>query len=56
VVVKDTIGAGDAFTAALIAGLLEGQEVGVIHSRAVAAAAFVCSQAGATPALPRGLV
>ena len=52
VIVKDTVAAGDAFTAALIMGLLEDCDFDVIHDRAVAAAAFVCTQAGATPVLP----
>lgn len=56
VTVKDTVGAGDAFTAALIAGLLRGQSLEVLHEHAVAAAAFVCSHSGATPAIPPSLV
>jgi fructokinase len=56
VTVQDTIGAGDAFTAALVAGLLKGCTLDAIHEHAVAAAAFVCSQAGATPPLPQGLI
>jgi fructokinase len=56
VVVKDTVGAGDAFTAALIVGLLSGRSLDSIHDRAVAAAAFVCTQSGATPALPGQLI
>ncbi len=55
VTVKDTVGAGDAFTAALIAGMLRGHSLDEIHTRAVAAAAFVCSQSGATPTLPASL-
>lgn len=55
VTVQDTVGAGDAFTAALIAGLLTGWGLEAIHERAVAAAAFVCSQPGATPPLPQEL-
>ena len=54
--VQDTVGAGDAFTAALITGLLKGWALAAIHERAVAAAAFVCSQPGATPPLPQALV
>jgi fructokinase len=56
VVVKDTVGAGDAFTAALIAGMLRGRSLEAIHNHSVATAAFVCSQSGATPALPASLV
>jgi fructokinase len=55
VAVKDTVGAGDAFTASLVAGLLQGWALETIHDRAVAAAAFVCSQPGATPELPQAL-
>jgi fructokinase len=55
VTVQDSVGAGDAFTAALIAGLLKGWALEAIHERAVAAAAFVCSQPGATPPLPQEL-
>jgi fructokinase len=55
VVVQDTVGAGDAFTAALVAGMLRGHALEAIHKQAVAAAAFVCSQAGATPRLPEEL-
>ena len=51
----DTVGAGDAFTAAVTLGLLAGWPLGTIHHRANELAAFVCSQAGATPRLPTGL-
>jgi fructokinase len=56
VVVEDTVGAGDAYTAALITGMLRGRSLEAVHQHAVAAAAFVCSQSGATPALPGSLV
>jgi len=51
--VVDTIGAGDSFTAALAMGLLAGMRLEEIHTFANEVAAFVCSQPGATPALPR---
>ncbi len=54
-VVRDTIGAGDAFTAVLSLGLLAGWPPERINERANAVAAFVCSQPGATPALPEEL-
>ena len=51
----DTVGAGDAFTAALIVGFLRGQPLDEINRHANAVAAFVCSQPGATPPLPDSL-
>ena len=50
--VVDTVGAGDAFTAALVTGLLHEEDLAAIHRHASEVAAFVCTQAGATPELP----
>ena len=50
--VVDTIGAGDAFTAALVMGFLGGQDLDAVHDHASRLAAFVCTQKGATPAHP----
>ena len=47
--VADTVGAGDAFTAAMTLGLLAGQPLDAISQRANEVAAFVCTQPGATP-------
>lgn len=55
VAVRDTIGAGDAFTAVLCLGLLAGWMPERINEQANAVAAFVCSSAGATPELPADL-
>jgi len=55
VVVKDTVGAGDAFTAALAAGMLAGQPLDTINRRANQVARYVCSCEGATPPLPADL-
>lgn len=52
VAVCDTIGAGDAFTAALAIGLLSGRTLDEINRHAGSVAAFVCSQPGGTPELP----
>lgn len=52
VTVRDTVGAGDAFTAALTLGLLWDNELEEINRHACQVAAFVCSQAGGTPILP----
>ncbi len=50
--VVDTVGAGDSFTATLCTGLLKKLPLAEINSRANQVAAFICSQAGATPTLP----
>jgi len=50
--VKDTVGAGDAFTAAVAIGLLRGHALVEIHEWASCVAAFVCTQPGATPIIP----
>jgi fructokinase len=50
--VKDTIGAGDAFTAALVAGLLRGFSLETVHAQSAELAAYVCSQSGAMPPVP----
>ena len=51
-IVRDTVGAGDAFTAALLVWLLERRSLAEISARANAVAAYVCSQPGATPPIP----
>ncbi|WP_075556801.1 carbohydrate kinase family protein [Parabacteroides timonensis] len=48
--VIDTVGAGDAFSAALIMSLLNGVKLSEAHRYAVKIAAFVCSNQGAWPA------
>ncbi len=55
IVVTDTIGAGDAFTAALTMGLLHQFNLDDIHRIAADVANFVCCQPGATPVLPAHL-
>ena len=50
--VVDTVGAGDSFTAALVLGLLGRVGLDEINTLANDVARFVCSYAGATPALP----
>jgi fructokinase len=49
VVVADTVGAGDSFTAVIISGLLKGLPLSTIHEKATHTAAYVCTQKGATP-------
>jgi fructokinase len=50
--VVDTVGAGDAFTAALVMGLLLEMKLDEMHAWAAEIARHVCSHAGATPAIP----
>ena len=52
VVVADTVGAGDSFTAVLLSGLLKGAPLTKVHEMATRAAAYVCTQKGATPVIP----
>jgi len=47
--VVDTVGAGDAFTAALAAGLVQGLPLPDVHHRAARLSAYVCTQPGAMP-------
>jgi fructokinase len=51
----DTVGAGDSFTATMVMGVLRGLPLDRINRHANAVASFVCSQAGATPAIPDAL-
>lgn len=53
--VADTVGAGDSFTAAFIASILKGKPVAEAHACAVQTSAFVCTQKGAIPVLPKEL-
>lgn len=55
VTVRDTVGAGDAYTAALTLGLLHHWPATQIVRRAGEIAAFVCTQSGAMPRLPEPL-
>jgi len=45
--VKDTVGAGDSFTAAMIVGFAKGEPLNELHQKAVDISAFVCTQEGA---------
>lgn len=53
--VVDTVGAGDAFTAAVALGLLAGWPLERLHAHAERVAAFVCTRAGGTPPIPDDL-
>lgn len=54
--VIDTTGAGDSFVATLVIGFLAGQiPLPKLHRHASRVAAFVCTQQGATPRLPKEL-
>lgn len=51
--VVDTVGAGDSFTAAFCASLLKGESMKAAHRKAVEVSAYVCTQTGAMPVLPK---
>ena len=51
--VVDTVGAGDSFTAAFTAAILSGETIEKAHQFAVEVSAYVCTQNGATPTLPK---
>jgi fructokinase len=54
--VRDTIGAGDSFTAAVTIGLLNRWPIARISQAASEVAAYVCSRTGAVPALPESIL
>ena len=51
--VADTVGAGDSFTGSFCAAILSGKPVAEAHKLAVQVSAFVCTQNGAMPELPK---
>ena len=53
--VVDTVGAGDAFTSALVLGLLHRDDLDAVHAFAAEVAGWICGCAGGTPALPKKL-
>jgi sugar/nucleoside kinase (ribokinase family) len=54
--VEDTVGAGDSFTAFLLAGILNDLQVKRNNQTATDVASYVCTQQGATPMLPQELI
>ena len=54
--VADTVGAGDSFTGSFCGCILNGKPVQEAHKTAVAVSAFVCTQNGAMPTLPKDLI
>ncbi len=54
--VADTVGAGDSFTGSFCAAILQGKPVAEAHKKAVEVSAFVCTQNGAMPTLPKELL
>lgn len=56
VIVADTVGAGDSFTAAFVASILKGKNIYDAHTAAVNVSAYVCTQNGAMPVLPPSLL
>ena len=56
VIVKDTVGAGDSFTAAFCASLLKDKSLLEAHENAISVSAYICTQTLAMPGLPKELV
>jgi fructokinase len=56
VVVKDTVGAGDAFMAGLMIGLTRGADAQTVLETACRLGAIVASHDGATPLLPQEMI
>lgn len=56
IVVKDTVGAGDAFMAGLMVGLTRGDETKKVLENACRLGAFVASHHGATPLFPEEII
>ena len=54
--VADTVGAGDAFTGAYVASLLNSLSIEQAHEVAAKVAAYVCTQKGAMPEIPSNLL
>lgn len=55
VLIADTVGAGDSFTAAFCASILKGRSIREAHKLAVDVSAYICTQSGAMPRLPETL-
>ena len=53
--IVSTVGAGDAFTAAATIGFLEQRDLAVINRAANRYAAYVCSEPGGMPPIPKGV-
>lgn len=54
--VVDTVGAGDAFTATVVADFLRGMPLADVNRHANRVASYVCSQPGAVMGLPEHLL
>lgn len=53
--VADTVGAGDSFTGSFVASILGGMTIHEAHRVGVTVSAFVCTQNGAMPVIPKEL-
>lgn len=54
--VADTVGAGDSFSGAFMASIVQGWSIEEAHKRAIHISAYVCTQQGAMPRLPEELI
>lgn len=55
VIIADTVGAGDSFSASFCAALLYGKSIPEAHQLAIEVSAYVCTQHGPMPSLPSEL-
>ncbi len=53
ITIKDTVGAGDAFSAALVTAAVAGYPHTICHLKAAEMASFLCQNFGATPPIPQ---
>ncbi len=54
--IKDTVGAGDSFTAAVVTGLLKGKSLEQINEAGNKLGTFVACESGATPDIPESFI
>ena len=54
--VADTVGAGDSFTGTFCASIMKGKSVKEAHKLAVEVSAYVCTQNGAMPVIPKSMI
>jgi fructokinase len=56
VIMVDSVGAGDSFTAVVALGILKKISLEKINKRASSVASFICTEKGATPTIPEEII